>query len=76
MTRVIIRGVVDRIEGEQVVVLLGDEGVVLHLPRQFIPEVQESDLLSLDIRVEVPAEEVRKMSPKSLLERLAWRPDR
>ncbi|MDK2880858.1 MAG: hypothetical protein PWQ99_633 [Clostridia bacterium] len=72
----IIRGVVDRIEGEQVVVLLGDEGVVLHLPRQFIPEVQESDLLSLDIRVEVPAEEVRKMSPKSLLERLAWRPDR
>ncbi|WP_081578647.1 DUF3006 domain-containing protein [Thermacetogenium phaeum] len=76
MTRVIIRGVVDRIEGEQVVVLLGDEGVVLHLPRQFIPEVRESDLLSLDIRVEVPAEEVRKMSPKSLLERLAWRPDR
>ncbi|AFV12049.1 hypothetical protein DUF3006 [Thermacetogenium phaeum DSM 12270] len=72
----IIRGVVDRIEGEQVVVLLGDEGVVLHLPRQFIPEVRESDLLSLDIRVEVPAEEVRKMSPKSLLERLAWRPDR
>lgn len=72
----IIRGVVDRIEGEQVVVLLGDEGIVLHLPRQFIPEVRESDLLSLDIRVEVPAEEVRKMSPKSLLERLAWRPDR
>lgn len=72
----IIRGVVDRIEGEQVVILLSDEGIVLHLPRQFIPEVRESDLLSLDIRVEVPAEEVKKMSPKSLLERLAWRPDR
>lgn len=70
----IIRGVVDRIEDEQVVVLLGDEGIVLNLPRRFLPGVRESDLLSLDIRVEVPAAEVRKMSPKSLLERLAWRP--
>lgn len=71
----IVRGVVDRIEGEEIIVLLSDEGIVLHWPLQYLPDVQEGDILSFDIRMEVPAEEVRKMSPKSLLERLAWRPD-
>ncbi|MDH7577899.1 MAG: DUF3006 domain-containing protein [Bacillota bacterium] len=67
-----IRGVVDRIEGEYVVVLLGDEGLVLHWPRLLLPDVQESDLLCFDVNLELPASEVRKMSPKSLLERLTW----
>lgn len=71
----IVRGVVDRIEGEEIIVLLSDEGIVVHWPLQFMPDVQESDILCFDVRIEVPAKEVRKMSPKSLLERLAWRPD-
>lgn len=70
----IVRGVVDRVEGNQVVVLLSDEGIVLNWPRRFLPDVQESDLLCFDVKREVPASEVRKMSPKSLLERLAWYP--
>lgn len=71
----IVRGVVDRIEGDEIIVLLSDEGIVLHWPRQFLPDVQESDILCFDVKMEVPAKEVRKMNPKSLLERLAWRPD-
>ncbi len=71
----IVRGVVDRIEGEEIIVLLSDEGIVLHWPRKFLPDVEESDILSFQVRMETPAQEVRKMSPKSLLERLAWRED-
>lgn len=67
-----IRGVVDRIEGDRVVVLLGDEGFVLSWPRILLPEVQESDLLCFEVKLELPASEVRKLSPKSLLERLTW----
>jgi len=63
---------VDRVEEDHIVVLLGDEGYVLHWPRLLLPEVQESDLLSFQVKVELPASEVRKMSPKSLLERLVW----
>jgi len=74
-SKVVVRGVVDRIEGEQIIVLLSDEGIVLHWPRQFLPDVQENDILCFDVRMDVPAEEVRKMNPKSLLERLAWRPE-
>ncbi|HHV34304.1 MAG TPA: DUF3006 domain-containing protein [Syntrophomonadaceae bacterium] len=71
----VVRGVVDRIEGEEIIVLLSDEGIVLHWPRRFLPDVQENDILRFDVKMEVPAKEARKMSPKSLLERLAWRPD-
>jgi hypothetical protein len=70
----IVRGVVDRVEDEQVVVLLSDEGIVLNWPRRFLPDVQESDLLCFEVRTEVSAKDVMKMSPKSLLERLALRP--
>jgi hypothetical protein len=72
---VVIKGVVDRIEGEKVIVLLTDEGIVVNWPRQLLPGVQENDVLSFDVRLDVPAEEARKMSPKSLLECLAWHPD-
>ena len=68
----LIRGVVDRIEGDVAVVLLGDEGLPARWPRSLLPEVQESDLLCFDFTLELPAREVRKMSPKSLLERLVW----
>ncbi len=70
----IVRGVVDRIEGDYVVVLLGDEGYVVNWPRQLLPGVQESDLLKFEVDVELPASEVKKMTPKSLLERLSLRP--
>lgn len=70
----IIRGVVDRIEGDRVIILLGEEGHVLEWPLIFLPDAQESDLICFDVRQELPASEVRKMNPKSLLERLAWRP--
>ncbi|HAA90504.1 MAG: Uncharacterized protein XD63_1279 [Thermoanaerobacterales bacterium 50_218] len=69
----IIRGVVDRIEGDYVVILLGDEGYVVKWPRQLLPRVQESDLLGFEINLELPASEVKKMTPKSLLERLSLR---
>jgi hypothetical protein len=68
-----IRGVVDRIEGDKIIVLLTDEGIVVQWPREFLPDVNESDILCFDVKMEVPAKEVRKMSPKSLLERLAYR---
>lgn len=68
----IIRGVVDRVEGEHLVVLLGDEAVVATWPRRFLPEAREGDLVFFEARVELPASEVRKLSPKSLLEKLAW----
>jgi len=69
---VIIRGVVDRIEGDMVVVLLGEEGLVAHWPLALLPEAQESDLIYFDCKLELPASEVKKISPKSLMERLAW----
>lgn len=68
---VVVRGVVDRVEGDYVIVLLGDEGFVVNWPRLFLPDVQESDLISFEIKIELPASEVRKMSPKNLLERLS-----
>lgn len=68
----IIRGVVDRIEGDMVVVLLGEEGLVAQWPLALLPEAQESDLLHFDFKLELPASEVKKMSPKSLVERLVW----
>ncbi|HBG22941.1 MAG TPA: hypothetical protein DDW83_06770 [Peptococcaceae bacterium] len=71
----VIKGVVDRIEGEKVIILLTDEGLVVHWPRQLLPDVQENDILSFNISLNVPAEEVRKMSPKSFLECVAWHPD-
>lgn len=70
-----IRGVVDRIEGDQVVILLTDEGIVVNWPRQFLPDINESDIVCFDVKMEVPASEVKKMSPKSLLERIAWHSD-
>jgi hypothetical protein len=72
MRELVIRGVVDRIEGDTVVVLLGDEGFAARWPLSLLPEVQESDLLCFDFKLELPAPEVKKMSPKTLLERLVW----
>ena len=69
---VIIRGVVDRIEGDMVVVLLGEDGFVAHWPLALLPEAQESDLLCFDFKLELPASEVKKISPRSLLGRLVW----
>jgi hypothetical protein len=68
----IIRGVVDRIEGDMVVVLLGDEGFAAHWPLALLPDVQQSDLICFDFKLELPGSEVKKMSPMSLLERLVW----
>jgi hypothetical protein len=50
-SKVVVRGVVDRIEGEQIIVLLSDEGIVLHWPRQFLQDVQENDILCFDVRM-------------------------
>jgi len=69
-----IRGIVDRLEGDQVVILMGEEGHPIELPQVFLPGMQESDMLCFDINMELPASEVKKINPKSLLERLAWRP--
>jgi hypothetical protein len=55
----IIRGVVDRVEG-----------FTACWPRTLLPDIQESDLLYFDFTLELPASEVKKMSPKTLLERL------
>ena len=68
----IIRGVVDRIEEDTVVVLLGEEGLAARWPLALLPEVQESDLVCFDFKLELPGSEVKKMSPMSLLERLVW----
>lgn len=68
----IILGVVDRVEEDSVVVLLGDEGYAARWPLTLLPEAQESDLLRFEFRLELPASEVKKMSPKTLLARLAW----
>ncbi len=68
----VVRGVVDRVEGDHLVVLLGDEGMVATWPRCFLPEAGEGDLVAFEARVELPVSEVRKLSPKSLLEKLAW----
>lgn len=70
----IVRGVVERVENDKVVILLSEEGYVVEWPRVFLPDVEVSDLISFDVEVELPASEVRKINPKSLLERLAWRP--
>lgn len=70
----IVRGVVDRIEKDRVVILLSEEGYAVEWPLAFLPDAQVSDLISFDVRIELPASEVRKINPKSLLERLAWRP--
>ncbi|HHW41849.1 MAG TPA: hypothetical protein GXX19_12040 [Syntrophomonadaceae bacterium] len=70
----IVRGVVDRIEGDRIIILLSDEGHAVEWPLIFLPDARESDLISFDVKVELPASEVRKINPKSLLERLAWRP--
>lgn len=70
----IVRGVVERVEDDRVVILLSEEGYVVEWPRVFLPDVEVSDLLSFVVEVELPASEVRKINPKSLLERLAWRP--
>jgi hypothetical protein len=67
----VIKGVVERIEGDSVVVLLGDEGHPARWPRLLLPDVQENDLLCFEYHLEVPASEVKKMTPKSLLERLS-----
>lgn len=67
----IIRGVVDRIEGDTVVVLLGDEGHAACWPLVLLPEAQPSDLFCFDFKLDLPASEVRRMTPKSLIERLS-----
>jgi len=65
-----IRGIVDRIEGDTVVMLLGDEGLEARWPLVLLPDVQQSDLMCFDFKLELPASEVKKMSPMSLLGRL------
>ena len=51
----IIRGVVDRIEGDMVVMLLGDEGFAARWPLALLPDVQQSDLICFDFKLEFPA---------------------
>jgi hypothetical protein len=72
MFAMIIRGVVDRIEGDMVVMLLGDEGFAARWPLALLPDVQQSDLICFDFKLELSGSEVKKMSPMSLLERLVW----
>ena len=71
--KLIIRGVVDRVEGDMLVLLLGDEGFTACWPLALLPDAEESDLLCFDFKLELTASEVKKMSPKSLLERLVCR---
>jgi hypothetical protein len=66
-----VRGVVDRIEEDTAVILLGDEGHIARWPLALLPDVQPNDLFCFDFQLELPASEVKRISPKSLLERLA-----
>jgi hypothetical protein len=66
-----VKGVVARIEDNVAVVLLGEEGLEVRWPLSLLPEVQENDLLGYNVKVNVPASEVRKMTPKTLMECLA-----
>lgn len=72
MRELIIRGVVDRIEEDSVVVLLGEEGLAVRWPLALLPDAGESDLICFDFERELPGSEVKKMSPMSLLGRLVW----
>lgn len=67
----IIRGVVEKIENDQITILLGEEGLTMNLPRSLMPDVGENDMLSFTIKREFTANEVRKMSPKNLLDLLS-----
>ena len=67
----IVKGIVVRIEGDLAVMLLGEEGLEIRWPLNLLPEAQVNDLFSFSVRLDVPASEVEKMTPKSLIECLA-----
>lgn len=63
-----LRGVVERIEGDHLIILLSDEGLPVKWPRCLLPTVEENDILSFEVKISIPASEARKMNPKSIFE--------
>ena len=67
-----LRAVVDRIEGKMAVLLVGDEGYRVVLPRSFLPDdAEEGVVLKFLIEVDAAATEEAKRRVRDLIDRLS-----
>lgn len=66
-----MRAVVDRIEGDLAVLLLGDDEFKINMPLKYLPEgVRESDIIDISIRIDHEATENQKKKVEDLLNKL------
>lgn len=67
-----IRVVIDRIEGEMAVLLVGDENCRVVLPKNFLPEdAAEGAVLNLTFEVDEAATDEAKQHVQNLIDRLS-----
>jgi hypothetical protein len=66
-----MKAVVDRIEGDFAILLLGDEEYKVNMPLKYLPErVSESDILHINFRIDHEATEKQKKKVIDLLNKL------
>lgn len=66
-----MKAVIDRIENETAIILLGDDEVLIHVPLRFLPEnVSEGTWLRLDFQIDRQTTQERYRNNKYLLNRL------
>ena len=65
------KAVVDRIEGDKAVLLLGEEEQEsVDFPKEFLPEVKESDILSIKVKVQSRKTKEAKEKVSKMIEKL------
>ncbi len=70
-----IKAVVDRIEENKAVVLLGEEEQeAVDFPKSFLPDVKEGDILTFKIKVQSRKTKEAKEKVAAMIERLQRRP--
>lgn len=65
------KALVDRIEGESVVLLLGEEErQSIEFPKEFVPDVNEGDVLSFRVRINFKKTKNMKDKVKEIIQKL------
>ena len=66
-----MKAAVDRIENEMVVLIVSDEtGREFSLPREFLPDVGEGDIVEIEIRKDNPGTKIERRETKKRVDAL------
>lgn len=72
MKKNVFMGTLDRIEGDTAVILVGDEGDIVEIPRKLLPDGhKEGDIISFKLELKDKKTKIEKEKIASLIKKLS-----